>query len=70
MSWNELERLVTAAEASHQLRRQLRRCSGSTELVTFARLLGYRINASDLRTARIKHGVEQRIQQRRRAAAG
>ena len=70
MSWTELERLVSAAEASHRLRRQLRRCSSSAELVTLARLLGYRISEADLRTARVKHGIEHRSGQRRRSAAG
>jgi len=70
MSWSELERLVDAAEASQPLRRQLRRCSSSQELVSLARLLGYRISAADLRTARVKHGIEHRSGQRRRRAAG
>ena len=70
MSWSELERLVSAAEASQRLRRQLRRCHSSAELVTCARLLGYRISEADLRTARVKHGIEHRTEQRRRIAAG
>ena len=70
MSWSELERLVDAAEGSHALRRQLSRCRSSAELVTFARLLGYRISEADLRTARVKHGIESRSDQRRRTAAG
>ena len=70
MSWSELERLVDAAEGNHALRRQLRRCRSSAELVTFARLLGYRISEADLRTARVKHGIENRSDQRHRTAAG
>lgn len=69
MSWSELERLVSAAEASHRLRRQLRRCSSSAELITLARLLGYRIREADLRSARVKHGIENRTEQRKRTAA-
>ena len=70
MSWSELERLVSAAEGSQRLRRQLRRCRSSAELVTNARLLGYRISEADLRTARVKHAIEHRTEQRRRTSAG
>lgn len=60
MSWSELERLVQEAEANERLRRQLRRCHSSEDLVTLARLLGFRISAADLRRARVKHHVERR----------
>ena len=60
MSWSELERLVSAAEGDERLRRQLRRCHSSTELVRIARILGYRIREADLRSAQVKHSVEQR----------
>ena len=60
MSWSELERLVSVAEADERLRRLFRRCHNSAELVSTARILGYRITEADLRAARVKHAVERR----------
>lgn len=60
MSWSELERLVELAERHGALRRQLRLCHSSTELVSTARRLGFRINQADLRQARLRHRQAQR----------
>ena len=55
MSWPELERLVTEAEASESLRRSLRRCRSREELLLAARRLGYRVTRIDLQNAWIAH---------------
>ena len=59
MSWTELERLVTTAEADHDLRRALKRCRSQAELVLAARRLGYRITSHDLSAALEDHRREQ-----------
>lgn len=69
MSWSELERFVASAERNPRLRRQLRRCRSSVDLIKLARLLGYRVSEADLRTARVKDAIEHRIEQRRRTTA-
>ena len=51
MSWPELERLVTDAEASESLRRSLRRCRSREELLLAARRLGYRVTRINLQNA-------------------
>jgi hypothetical protein len=67
MSWPELERLVTEAEASQELRRSLRRCRSREELLLAARRLGYRVTRIDLQNAWIAHrravGEEQQVDQ-------
>ncbi|MEI7665776.1 MAG: Nif11-like leader peptide family natural product precursor [Synechococcaceae cyanobacterium ELA263] len=55
MSWPELERLVTEAEASQELQRSLRRCSSREELLLAARRMGYRVTRIDLQNASIAH---------------
>ena len=55
MSWPELERLVTDAEASESLRRSLRRCRSREELLLAARRLGYRVTRIDLQNAWTAH---------------
>ena len=55
MSWTELERLVTTAEADGSLRRALRRCRSQEELVLASRRLGYRITRQDLAAALEEH---------------
>ena len=55
MSWTELERLVTTAEADGSLRRALRRCRSQEELVLASRRLGYRITRQDLAAAVEEH---------------
>ena len=59
MSWTELERLVTTAEADHDLRRALKRCRSQAELVLAARRLGYRITSHDLTAALEDHQRDQ-----------
>jgi len=51
MSWSELERLVTEAEVDAGLRRSLKGCRSTTELILAARSLGYRITRIDLQRA-------------------
>jgi hypothetical protein len=51
MSWSELERLVDEAEANPSLRRSLKGCRSTQELVLTARSLGYRITRIDLQRA-------------------
>ena len=51
MSWSELERLVDQAEANPSLRRSLKGCRSTTELILAARHLGYRITRVDLQRA-------------------
>lgn len=58
MSWSELERLVSTAEADGSLRRALRRCRSPQELVLAARRLGYRITRQDLAAAVEEHRRE------------
>jgi len=60
MSWSELERLVTAAEADGSLRRALSRCRSQEELVLAARRMGYRITRQDLAAAVEEHRREAR----------
>jgi predicted ribosomally synthesized peptide with nif11-like leader len=52
MSWSELERLVQEGEADAALRRALKHCRSTQELVLAARRLGYRITRVDLQRAR------------------
>lgn len=52
MSWSELERLVDEAEAKNpSLRRSLKGCRSTPELILAARRLGYRITRIDLQRA-------------------
>jgi len=51
MSWSELERLVEQAEANPSLRRSLKGCRSTPELILAARHLGYRITRMDLQRA-------------------
>ena len=51
MSWSELERLVDEAEAQPSLRRSLKGCRSTPELILAARRLGYRITRMDLQRA-------------------
>ena len=51
MSWSELERLVQEGEADAALRRALKHCRSTQELVLAARRLGYRITRLDLQRA-------------------
>jgi hypothetical protein len=55
MSWAELERLVNSAEASLELRAQLRHCRSQAELILAARRLGYHITRIDLQRAWQQH---------------
>jgi DNA-binding winged helix-turn-helix (wHTH) protein len=52
MSWSELERLVYQAEANPSLRRSLKGCRSTPELILAVRRLGYRITRMDLQRAR------------------
>jgi len=63
MSWTELERLVTTAEADGSLRRALRRCRSQEELVLASRRLGYRITRQDLAAALEEHRREGVMEQ-------
>jgi Nif11 domain len=58
MSWSELERLVTTAEADGSLRRALRQSRSQEELVLAARRLGYRITCQVLAAAVEEHRGE------------
>ena len=51
MSWSELERLVDQAEVDAGLRRSLKGCRSTPELILAARSLGYRITRMDLERA-------------------
>jgi len=51
MSWSELEHLVDEAEAQPSLRRSLKGCRSTPELILAARRLGYRITRMDLQRA-------------------
>jgi hypothetical protein len=51
MSWSELERLVDEAEANPSLRRSLKGCRSTPELILAARRLSYRITRMDLQWA-------------------
>lgn len=55
MSWSELERLVSDAEASAELRNTLRRCRSRQGLLRSARHLGYRVTRTDLQNAWVEH---------------
>ncbi len=65
MSWSELERLVDQAEANPSLRRSLKGCRSSQELILAARRLGYRITRMDLQRA-----WEEERQEYKRQAQG
>ncbi|MFN6337590.1 MAG: Nif11-like leader peptide family natural product precursor [Cyanobacteriota bacterium] len=62
MSWVELERLVTDAEADAELRRILRSCPSQADLLLAARRRGYHITRVDLLRAWQRH--QQRSSQR------
>ncbi len=51
MSWSELERLVEEAETDEVIRRGLRHCRSSPELLLAARRLGYGVTRVDLKRA-------------------
>ena len=51
MSWSELERLVDQAETNPSLRRSLKDCRSTPELILAARHLGYRITRIDIQRA-------------------
>ncbi len=59
MSWSELERLVSDAEASAELRNTLRRCRSRQQLLQAARHLGYRVTRTDLQNAWVEHQQDQ-----------
>ena len=65
MSWSELERLVDEAEANPSLRRSLKGCRSTPELILAARRLGYRISRIDLQRA-----WEEQRQEYQREAQG
>ena len=65
MSWSELERLVDQAEANPSLRRSLKGCRSTPELILAARRLGYRITRIDLQRA-----WEEERQEYKRQAQG
>ena len=65
MSWSELERLVDQAEAQPSLRRSLKGCRSTPELILAARRLGYRITRMDLQRA-----WEEERQEYKRQAQG
>ena len=65
MSWSELERLVVQAEANPALRRSLKGCRSTPELILAARRLGYRITRMDLQRA-----WEEERQEYKRQAQG
>ena len=65
MSWSELERLVDEAEADAGLRRALKGCRSTPELILAARRLGYRITRIDLQLA-----WEEERQEYKRQAQG
>jgi hypothetical protein len=48
MSWSELEHLVDQAEAQPSLRRSLKDCRSTPELILAATRLGYRITRVNL----------------------
>ncbi len=51
MSWSELERLVEEAETDPMIRRGLRHCRSSPELLLAARRMGFRVTRVDLQRA-------------------
>ena len=65
MSWSELERLVDQAEGNPALRRSLKGCRSTPELILAARSLGYRITRMDL-----KRAWEEERQEYQREAQG
>ena len=65
MSWSELERLVDEAEVDACLRRSLKGCFSTPELILAARRLGYRITRLVLQRA-----WEQERQEYQRQAQG
>ncbi len=73
MSWSELERLVDEAETDEVIRRGLRHCRSSPELVLAARRLGYHVTRVDLQRAWQLHrlAIESRpVPERQRPAPG
>ena len=65
MSWSELERLVDEAEADTSLRRSLKGCHSTPELILAVRRLGYRITRLDL-----QRSWEEERQEYQREAQG
>jgi hypothetical protein len=65
MSWSELERLVDQSEVDAALRRSLKGCRSTPELILAARRLGYQITRIDLRRA-----WEEERQEYKRQAQG
>ena len=65
MSWSELERLVDEAEVAAGLRRSLKGCRSTPELILAARRLGSRITRIDLQRA-----WEEEWQEHQREAQG
>jgi len=65
MSWSELERLVDQAEVDPSLRRSLKGCRSTPELILAARRLGFRITRMDLQRA-----WEEERQEYKRQAQG
>jgi len=63
MSRSELERLVTEADVDASLRRSLKGCRSTPELILAARRLGYRITRMDLQRA----WEEERLEYQREA---
>lgn len=73
MSWPELERLVTDAEASESLQRSLRHCRSREELLLAARRLGYRVTRIDLQNAWTAHrqaAAEEQLEEQPSVGAG
>ncbi len=59
MSWSELERLVSDAEANAKLRDTLSSCRSRQQLLQAARHLGYRVTRTDLQNAWVEHQRDQ-----------
>jgi hypothetical protein len=55
MSWSELERLVSDAEAHAELRNTLSRCRSRQQLLLCAHRLGYGVTRTDLQNAWLEH---------------
>lgn len=69
MTWSELERLVQEAEADPSLRRSLKHCRSSQEMVLAARRLGYRLSPADLSRARLEDQQERQQERHVQPAA-
>lgn len=69
MGLGELARLVEEAERDDVVRRSLRRCRSSSELVLAARRLGYAIHREDLRRLWLLQGPAKAKGQKRRPIA-